>query len=269
MASPFASRRPASAGPAAQRNHGWRAGGAPLVAFTDDDCRPAPGWLEALLAGGGVTARRSRAGPRSTRTSDTCSRLARTVEVERPERRGTSPATSPIRARSCRTGRRLRRRVRLAVGRGHRPRPAGRRGRGHGCVTHPQALVRHAVIATHAAPGADGGPPPGVAAAGDRPPSGATRGALPRAGSPTAPTPRSRRESSLRRWLAAAARPPRSPSARFPFSRTTSTTTVAAAWAAPADSPASRPACRRAWRSTWSSSPSALRGSARHRALVI
>ena len=37
------------AGAAAQRNHGWRAAAAPLVAFTDDDCRPAPDWLERIL----------------------------------------------------------------------------------------------------------------------------------------------------------------------------------------------------------------------------
>jgi glycosyltransferase involved in cell wall biosynthesis len=34
-------------GPAAARNAGWRAARAPVIAFTDDDCRPAPGWLEA------------------------------------------------------------------------------------------------------------------------------------------------------------------------------------------------------------------------------
>jgi len=39
----------ASSGPAAKRNIGWRAASAPLVAFTDDDCRPAPGWLERLV----------------------------------------------------------------------------------------------------------------------------------------------------------------------------------------------------------------------------
>ena len=37
-------------GPGAQRNLGWREAAAPLVAFTDDDCRPEPGWLEGLLA---------------------------------------------------------------------------------------------------------------------------------------------------------------------------------------------------------------------------
>jgi glycosyltransferase involved in cell wall biosynthesis len=39
-------------GPAAQRNTGWRAAGAPLIAFTDDDCRPHSQWLERLLAAG-------------------------------------------------------------------------------------------------------------------------------------------------------------------------------------------------------------------------
>ena len=35
-----------------QRNLGIAAARGGLVAFTDDDCRPAPGWLEALLASG-------------------------------------------------------------------------------------------------------------------------------------------------------------------------------------------------------------------------
>jgi len=48
--------RPGVAGPTAKRNVGWRATAAPLIAFTDDDCRAQPGWLESLLAaaGGGV-----------------------------------------------------------------------------------------------------------------------------------------------------------------------------------------------------------------------
>lgn len=45
-------------GPVPQRNAGWRAAEAPLVAFVDDDCRPAPDWLERLLA----AAERERAG---------------------------------------------------------------------------------------------------------------------------------------------------------------------------------------------------------------
>ncbi len=36
-------------GPAVARNAGWRAARAPLIAFTDDDCEPAPDWLEAAL----------------------------------------------------------------------------------------------------------------------------------------------------------------------------------------------------------------------------
>jgi GT2 family glycosyltransferase len=37
-------------GPAAARNVGWRAAGAPLVAFTDDDTVPGKDWLAAGLA---------------------------------------------------------------------------------------------------------------------------------------------------------------------------------------------------------------------------
>jgi GT2 family glycosyltransferase len=36
-------------GPAMRRNRGWREARGSLVAFTDDDCRPSPGWLEGLL----------------------------------------------------------------------------------------------------------------------------------------------------------------------------------------------------------------------------
>lgn len=36
-------------GPAAGRNTGWRAARSPVIAFTDDDCVPTPGWLEAGL----------------------------------------------------------------------------------------------------------------------------------------------------------------------------------------------------------------------------
>jgi GT2 family glycosyltransferase len=36
--------------PARQRNVGWRDARAPFVAFTDDDCRPQPEWLERMLA---------------------------------------------------------------------------------------------------------------------------------------------------------------------------------------------------------------------------
>jgi GT2 family glycosyltransferase len=37
-------------GPATARNRGWRSAGAPIIAFTDDDCVPDAGWLEHGLA---------------------------------------------------------------------------------------------------------------------------------------------------------------------------------------------------------------------------
>jgi GT2 family glycosyltransferase len=40
---------PGTGFPARQRNVGWTAAKAPVVAFTDDDCRPVPEWLECLL----------------------------------------------------------------------------------------------------------------------------------------------------------------------------------------------------------------------------
>jgi GT2 family glycosyltransferase len=40
---------PGTGSPARQRNLGWRAAHASLVAFTDDDCRPDARWLERLL----------------------------------------------------------------------------------------------------------------------------------------------------------------------------------------------------------------------------
>ena len=36
-------------GPARGRNYAWRASRTPVIAFTDDDCVPTPGWLEAGL----------------------------------------------------------------------------------------------------------------------------------------------------------------------------------------------------------------------------
>ncbi len=39
-------------GPSVARNAGWRAARGPVIAFTDDDCRPAPQWLQAGLAAG-------------------------------------------------------------------------------------------------------------------------------------------------------------------------------------------------------------------------
>lgn len=42
-------RLEAPSGPAVARNAGWRRCTAEFVAFTDDDCRPRPGWLGALV----------------------------------------------------------------------------------------------------------------------------------------------------------------------------------------------------------------------------
>lgn len=44
-------RLDANRGPAAARNQGWRSTPAPMVAFTDDDCAPEPGWLRELVDG--------------------------------------------------------------------------------------------------------------------------------------------------------------------------------------------------------------------------
>jgi GT2 family glycosyltransferase len=41
---------PGTGSPARQRNVGWRDAAAPVIAFTDDDCRPDPHWLERMLA---------------------------------------------------------------------------------------------------------------------------------------------------------------------------------------------------------------------------
>jgi glycosyltransferase involved in cell wall biosynthesis len=41
---------PVNRGQASARNDGWRAARADVVAFTDDDCQPAPGWLRAGLS---------------------------------------------------------------------------------------------------------------------------------------------------------------------------------------------------------------------------
>lgn len=38
-------------GPALARNRGWRVARAPVIAFTDDDCVPRPGWLRSGLRG--------------------------------------------------------------------------------------------------------------------------------------------------------------------------------------------------------------------------
>lgn len=45
--------QPRNGGAAAARNIGWQATDAPLIAFTDDDCRPVKGWLRSLVEAAG------------------------------------------------------------------------------------------------------------------------------------------------------------------------------------------------------------------------
>jgi glycosyltransferase involved in cell wall biosynthesis len=44
-----------ASGTARKRNLGWHSSHGRLIAFTDDDCRPSPGWLAALLAAADAT----------------------------------------------------------------------------------------------------------------------------------------------------------------------------------------------------------------------
>ena len=79
-------RHERSTGPATARNTGWRAAAAPLIAFTDDDCRPEPGWLEAGLrahraAPGAIVQGRTRPEPDEEHLLD--HPRARSIRVER------------------------------------------------------------------------------------------------------------------------------------------------------------------------------------------
>lgn len=83
-------------GPAAARNLGARAAVAPIVCFTDDDCRPVPGWLGALRAriDAGAAA---VAGPmRNGRPEDPFATAAQTVTNHLTEW-GHDPATGTVR----------------------------------------------------------------------------------------------------------------------------------------------------------------------------
>jgi GT2 family glycosyltransferase len=73
-------------GPAAARNMGWRLARAPLVAFTDDDCVPTPGWAEAMLAAAEGHEDVIVQGPTLPRPdeSDGLDAFAKTVRVEGP-----------------------------------------------------------------------------------------------------------------------------------------------------------------------------------------
>lgn len=75
-------------GEAVQRNAGWQTAGAPIVAFTDDDCRPHPEWLERILGASvetpGIVQGRTEPDPEDARS---LYGLARTIEVTEPSGR--------------------------------------------------------------------------------------------------------------------------------------------------------------------------------------
>jgi hypothetical protein len=79
----------ADARPSLQRNLGWREARGRLVAFTDDDCRPEPDWLERLVeryeeAGGAIVQGATRPDPRD---GDLIHRPhVRTLDVDPPNR---------------------------------------------------------------------------------------------------------------------------------------------------------------------------------------
>ncbi|MGH3743879.1 MAG: glycosyltransferase family 2 protein [Mycobacteriales bacterium] len=71
----------AERGVSAKRNAGWRAAATEWVAFTDDDCVPAPGWVQALLGDGADLV----AGPVQPHPQDAATGLwARTVTATEP-----------------------------------------------------------------------------------------------------------------------------------------------------------------------------------------
>jgi glycosyltransferase involved in cell wall biosynthesis len=76
-------RHPENRGRAMSREDGWRAARAPVVAFTDDDCVPAPDWLETGLAAcaenaGAIVQGRTEPDPEEV---DRLGPFARTVRV--------------------------------------------------------------------------------------------------------------------------------------------------------------------------------------------
>lgn len=78
-------RQPRNAGPATARNVGWRATDAPWLAFTDDDCVPAPGWLAALAVGlhqADLVQGRTLPNPDQLAA---CGPFSRTLRVEAPD----------------------------------------------------------------------------------------------------------------------------------------------------------------------------------------
>ncbi len=77
-------RHAANRGRATSRQDGWQAAGAPLIAFTDDDCVPTPGWLESGLTACGENPGAIVQGPTEPdpAEADRLGPFSRTVRVE-------------------------------------------------------------------------------------------------------------------------------------------------------------------------------------------
>ena len=76
-------RHATNRGAAAGRNSAWRATTAPVVAFTDDDCEPAPGWLEAgLVEVSGCCIVQGRVSPHPEDEAIASGPFSRTIRVD-------------------------------------------------------------------------------------------------------------------------------------------------------------------------------------------
>ncbi len=79
-------RQEQGGGPARARNRGWRMATAPMIAFTDDDCVPTPGWLEAMLTTAGERRDAVVQGPTlpDPRETDALDIYSKTVNITGP-----------------------------------------------------------------------------------------------------------------------------------------------------------------------------------------
>src|SRR3954453_2646898 len=134
-----------SRGPAAARNHGWRAARGELIVFTDDDCEPVAEWLARILADaesppGEIIQGRVLPNPRETGNAGA---FTRTLRVDGPSPHYETANVLYPRAVL----------ERLDGFDEHYPAPAGEdtdlgwraRADGVGYVFSPEALVHHAV----------------------------------------------------------------------------------------------------------------------------
>ena len=136
---------------AARRRSATPPGGRPtadLIVFTDDDCRPPPGWLAALVARraspGAIVQGATQPDPDELGVFHHAP--ARALAADRPAAtRSARPATSPTRARVLEAVRRLRRVAAGRGGGGHRPVPARAGARHPGRRRARRRVTYHAV----------------------------------------------------------------------------------------------------------------------------